>query len=112
MQVTYMLKGAFKHEDFCGHKGTIFPGDLQWMTAGRGIVHCEMPAGDGDNVGLQLWINLKAEYKVLHEEWIWKVAPQIGQSFMKIATSCNPDTPLVYCCVTQCQWPLLSFNQN
>lgn len=59
-----MLEGAFQHEDFCGHRGTIAPGDLQWMTAGRGIVHSEMPVGDGDNVGLQLWINLKAEHKV------------------------------------------------
>jgi quercetin 2,3-dioxygenase len=37
--VTYMLKGSFQHEDFSGHKGTINPGDLQWMTAGKGIVH-------------------------------------------------------------------------
>lgn len=63
-QVTYMLQGSFQHEDFCGHRGTINPGDLQWMTAGRGIVHAEMPSGDGDNVGLQLWINLKKEDKV------------------------------------------------
>ena len=59
-----MLEGSFQHEDFCGHRGTIHPGDLQWMTAGRGIMHSEMPAGEGDNIGLQLWINLKAEYKV------------------------------------------------
>lgn len=59
-----MLEGSFKHEDFCGHRGTINPGDLQWMTAGRGIVHAEMPNGDGENVGLQLWINLKKEDKV------------------------------------------------
>ena len=44
--VTYMLKGEFNHEDFCGHKGHLGPGDLQWMTAGRGIVHSEMPASD------------------------------------------------------------------
>jgi redox-sensitive bicupin YhaK (pirin superfamily) len=37
--VTYMLKGSFYHEDFKGHKGKIEPGDLQWMTAGRGIMH-------------------------------------------------------------------------
>ena len=37
---------------------------LQWMTAGRGIVHSEMPGGDGDNIGLQLWINLKGKEKV------------------------------------------------
>ncbi|KAG0207175.1 hypothetical protein BGX28_001513 [Mortierella sp. GBA30] len=41
--VTLMLKGHFQHEDFTGHKGTIGPGDVQWMTAGRGIVHAEMP---------------------------------------------------------------------
>ena len=39
---------------------------LQWMTAGRGIVHSEMPGGDGDNVGLQLWINLKSKDKVIY----------------------------------------------
>ena len=39
---------------------------LQWMTAGRGIVHSEMPGGDGDNVGLQLWINLKSKDKVAY----------------------------------------------
>ncbi|KAF8946993.1 hypothetical protein BGZ47_010654 [Haplosporangium gracile] len=41
--VTYLLRGQMQHEDFAGHKGTIGPGDLQWMTAGRGVVHCEMP---------------------------------------------------------------------
>jgi redox-sensitive bicupin YhaK (pirin superfamily) len=41
--VTYMLEGTFYHEDFKGHKGKIGPGDLQWMTAGRGILHSEMP---------------------------------------------------------------------
>lgn len=45
--VTYMLEGAFHHEDNKGHAGTIGVGDLQWMTAGRGIVHSEMPATDG-----------------------------------------------------------------
>lgn len=41
--VTYLFQGQMQHEDFAGHKGTIGPGDLQWMTAGRGVVHCEMP---------------------------------------------------------------------
>jgi len=40
-----MLSGATEHEDFAGHRGVIHAGDLQWMTAGRGIVHCEMPHG-------------------------------------------------------------------
>ncbi|KAF9538926.1 hypothetical protein EC957_006011 [Mortierella hygrophila] len=42
--VTYLFRGQMQHEDFAGHKGTIGPGDLQWMTAGRGVVHCEMPS--------------------------------------------------------------------
>lgn len=67
--VTYMLKGSFKHEDFCGHKGTINSGDLQWMTAGRGIIHAEMPGGDGDNIGLQLWINLKKKDKMTEPKY-------------------------------------------
>lgn len=52
------------HEDFEGHKGTIEAGDLQWMTAGRGIVHSEMPAAEGTQKGLQLWINLSSKYKM------------------------------------------------
>ncbi|KAI0515926.1 hypothetical protein KFK09_008597 [Dendrobium nobile] len=52
--VTYMLEGAIKHEDFEGHVGILRTGDLQWMTAGRGIVHSEMPLGSGISKGLQL----------------------------------------------------------
>uniref|UniRef100_A0A1X7T403 SRCR domain-containing protein n=1 Tax=Amphimedon queenslandica TaxID=400682 RepID=A0A1X7T403_AMPQE len=80
--VTYMLQGSFMHEDFCGHKGTINPGDLQWMTAGRGIVHSEMPAGDGDNVGLQLWINLKKKDKMVeprYQELLNKDIPSVSK---------------------------------
>lgn len=57
-------QGAVTHEDFEGHKGTIEAGDLQWMTAGRGIVHSEMPASQGTQKGLQLWINLSSKYKM------------------------------------------------
>ncbi|XP_064985209.1 pirin-like protein [Musa acuminata AAA Group] len=63
--VTYMLQGASTHQDFAGHKGTIRAGDLQWMTAGRGIIHSEMPADEGENTGLQLWINLSAKDKMM-----------------------------------------------
>lgn len=65
--VTYMLpssEGSFQHEDFCGHKGTIGPGALQWMTAGKGIVHSEMPFGSGVSHGLQLWVNLHSKDKL------------------------------------------------
>ncbi|XP_057957423.1 pirin-like protein [Malania oleifera] len=63
--VTYMLQGAFTHQDFSGHKGTIHTGDVQWMTAGRGIIHSEMPAGEGTQRGLQLWINLSSNEKMI-----------------------------------------------
>lgn len=71
--VTYMLEGAFKHEDNKGHAGVIGPGDLQWMTAGRGIVHSEMPQTDGDNAGLQLWVNLAAKDKMTKPEYQGKL---------------------------------------
>lgn len=64
--ITYLLSGAVDHEDFAGHKGTIHAGDLQFMTAGRGIVHAEMPAQNKDgspNVGMQLWVDLPKELK-------------------------------------------------
>lgn len=57
-------QGTVTHEDFEGHKGTIGAGDLQWMTAGRGIVHSEMPAAQGTQKGLQLWINLSSKNKM------------------------------------------------
>lgn len=64
--VTYMLKGYMDHEDFTGSVGTIGPGDLQFMTAGKGIVHAEMPrAGDegGSPEGTQLWVDLPKNLK-------------------------------------------------
>ncbi|KAL7130872.1 hypothetical protein ABFS83_13G161200 [Erythranthe nasuta] len=67
--VTYMLQGAVTHEDFEGHKGTIEAGDLQWMTAGRGIVHSEMPSSHGTQIGLQLWINLSSKFKMMEPRY-------------------------------------------
>jgi redox-sensitive bicupin YhaK (pirin superfamily) len=64
--ITYMLNGAIDHEDFAGNKGTIKTGDLQFMTAGRGIMHAEMPRPNPDgspNVGLQLWVDLPQKLK-------------------------------------------------
>jgi len=65
--VTYMFPdtpGSFQHEDFVGHAGTIAGGDLQWMTAGRGIMHSEMPASKEVSHGLQLWVNLAKKDKL------------------------------------------------
>ena len=62
--VTYMLSGEIWHEDFKGHKGSIGPGDIQWMTAGKGIIHAEMPASFTEPAnGFQLWINLEKKNK-------------------------------------------------
>ena len=62
--VTYMLDGKFEHEDFMGNHGVLDSGDLQWMTAGKGIVHAEMPHPDSDlSHGLQLWVNLPKSKK-------------------------------------------------
>ena len=51
-----------------GNKGTLRPGDLQWMTAGRGIVHSEMPCWGGAR-GLQLWVNLASQYKMVEPSY-------------------------------------------
>jgi redox-sensitive bicupin YhaK (pirin superfamily) len=64
--VTYITKGKTMHEDFYGNKGELNPGDVQWMTAGKGIVHSEMPASfDEESAGFQLWVNLKKEKKMI-----------------------------------------------
>jgi redox-sensitive bicupin YhaK (pirin superfamily) len=62
---TYMLDGKLKHEDSLGNKGTLEKGQIQWMTAGRGIIHSEMPIQkDGLMRGFQLWLNLPASKKM------------------------------------------------
>jgi hypothetical protein len=64
--VTYMLAGRAEHGDSLGNAGVIGPGDLQWMTAGSGIVHQEMPKPiDGRMWGFQLWVNLPAQSKLM-----------------------------------------------
>jgi hypothetical protein len=63
--VTYMLAGRMRHKDNAGHEGVIAPGGIQWMTAGKGIVHSEMPEQEhGMLEGFQLWINLPASHKM------------------------------------------------
>jgi redox-sensitive bicupin YhaK (pirin superfamily) len=64
-----MLEGEFEHEDSAGHRGVLRPGDVQWMTAGAGIVHSEMPSRcireKGGRVhGFQIWVNLPAKLKM------------------------------------------------
>jgi redox-sensitive bicupin YhaK (pirin superfamily) len=68
--VTYVLDGEMEHEDSAGHRGKLGPGDVQWMTAGRGIVHSEMPSSamqerGGAVHGFQIWVNLPARDKMI-----------------------------------------------
>jgi quercetin 2,3-dioxygenase len=67
--VTYLLDGEMEHEDSAGHRGRLGPGDVQWMTAGSGIVHSEMPSRamrqrGGRMHGFQIWVNLPARDKM------------------------------------------------
>ncbi|HJS72754.1 MAG TPA: pirin family protein [Vicinamibacteria bacterium] len=63
--VTYMLAGSMRHEDHKGNRGELGPGSVQWMTAGRGIIHSEMPLQEeGLMWGFQLWVNLPAKSKM------------------------------------------------
>ena len=64
--ITYVLAGTVEHGDSLGNRGTLGPGDVQWMTAGSGILHQEMPQGDaqGRMHGFQLWANLPAALKM------------------------------------------------
>lgn len=65
--ITYVLKGKVEHKDSMGNSGIIGEGDVQWMTAGSGIIHQEMPEGNetGEMEGFQLWANLPAKFKMI-----------------------------------------------
>jgi redox-sensitive bicupin YhaK (pirin superfamily) len=69
--ITYVLAGTVEHGDSMGNRGAIAAGDVQWMTAGSGIVHQEMPKGDAEGRmhGFQLWANLPASLKMTHPRY-------------------------------------------
>src|SRR5664279_2222211 len=83
--VTYMIDGTMEHEDSAGHAGRIGPGDVQWMTAGSGVIHSEMPVQeirrDGGRVhGFQVWVNLPAKDKMIeprYQEYPAEKIPQV-----------------------------------
>ncbi|KAI9292446.1 hypothetical protein K502DRAFT_356624 [Neoconidiobolus thromboides FSU 785] len=92
--VSYIFTGTNQHEDFIGNQGIIGPGDLQWMTAGKGIVHAEMPLPQtkGPVTGLQLWINLPKKEKMCEPRYqdfkdneIPRVIPEVGVEIKVIA---------------------------
>lgn len=69
--ITYILKGEVEHQDSLGNKGVIGPSEVQWMTAGSGIIHQEMPvtAGGKGMEGFQLWLNLKSTDKMIYPQY-------------------------------------------
>lgn len=97
--VTYMLEGRMLHEDHMGNKGLLEPGGVQWMTAGRGIIHSEMPQQDSGRMrGFQLWVNLPAREKMqpaAYQDLPASAVPQQtlagGGSIKVIAGSLNLD---------------------
>ncbi|PZO10021.1 MAG: hypothetical protein DCF27_02895 [Lysobacteraceae bacterium] len=82
--VTYMLDGRMRHKDNHGNEGVLVPGSVQWMTAGRGIVHSEMPEQEqGRMRGFQLWVNLPASEKMTaprYQEYGPEHFPETGVS--------------------------------
>ncbi|WP_101927134.1 pirin family protein [Luteimonas rhizosphaerae] len=91
--VTYMLDGRMRHRDNHGNEGLLVPGSVQWMTAGRGLVHSEMPEQEAGRMrGFQLWVNLPArdkmgapKYQEFAPEALPVVTPAAGVSVKLIA---------------------------
>lgn len=80
--VTYMLDGRMRHRDNHGNEGLLVPGSVQWMTAGRGLVHSEMPEQEAGRMrGFQLWVNLPAKEKMTapkYQEFAPERIPVVG----------------------------------
>ncbi|KAJ3734120.1 RmlC-like cupin domain-containing protein [Lentinula guzmanii] len=90
--VTYMLEGTSRHEDSAGHKGTIETGGVQWMCAGKGIIHAEMPVheeGLPDPKGMQLWIDLPKEHKMVDPSY-----QELGPNEIPSAYPEGPEGPV------------------
>jgi redox-sensitive bicupin YhaK (pirin superfamily) len=87
--VTYLLSGGFQHKDSAGHAGKLNPGDVQWMTAGSGVVHSELPSDafmrDGGVMhGFQIWVNLPARDKMIKPRY-----QEIPSAEIPLAISAN-----------------------
>jgi redox-sensitive bicupin YhaK (pirin superfamily) len=83
--ITYVLHGRVEHGDSMGNKGTISSGDVQWMTAGSGIIHQEMPKGSKDGLmwGFQLWANLPQSQKMMDPRYRDVKSTQIPEVTLK-----------------------------
>lgn len=85
--VTYMINGVLEHGDSLGNKGVIHSGDIQWMTAGSGIIHQEMPKPfNGKMMGFQLWINLPSRNKMMQPRYQEIKASQIPETKIACGT--------------------------
>lgn len=105
--ITYMIEGKVLHEDSLGNSGTIETGDVQWMTAGSGIIHQEMPhKSNGMMMGFQLWANLPSSNKMMHPRYqdikaseIPEVVTESGARVRiicgKLDGTCGPVTEIV-----------------
>ena len=114
--VTYLLSGEMEHKDSAGHQGKLTPGDVQWMTAGSGVVHSELPSEKfmregGTMHGFQIWINLPAKdkmipvrYQDIPKEQIPKVTSEDGKVNVTIVAGeamgqkavIDTHTPIIY----------------
>jgi redox-sensitive bicupin YhaK (pirin superfamily) len=83
--ITYVLHGKVEHGDSMGNKGLIDSGDVQWMTAGSGIIHQEMPKGDDNSLmwGFQFWANLPASQKMMKPRYRGIVSSEIPETLLK-----------------------------
>lgn len=104
--VTYMLSGQFEHKDSQGNKGKLNSGDVQWMTAGAGVVHSEMPgrefANKGGKIhGLQLWVNLPKHDKMVkprYQDITASKIPKIVSSDGKVQVKVIAGNVMRTCC--------------
>jgi redox-sensitive bicupin YhaK (pirin superfamily) len=95
--ISYVLGGAMAHEDSAGNATIIPAGGVQTVTAGRGIIHSEMPAGEDTATGLQLWINLPRSEKRLepgYAEFAPQQIPAITQADVTVRTIVGPGSPV------------------
>jgi hypothetical protein len=91
--VTYMLEGRVEHGDSMGNVGSVDAGNVQWMTAGSGIIHQEMPKPvDGAMGGFQLWVNLPRQHKMMHPRY-----QEIRRDQIPVVTAGNGVTVKVIC---------------
>lgn len=78
--ITYMIEGRIEHEDSLGNKGSIQAGESQWMTAGSGILHQEMPKASERMLGIQLWLNLPRNQKMTSPAYLSITGEMIAQT--------------------------------